>query len=258
MGNRRFCMMALAVFLCTAAMAQGVGVEARIDSIKLDESFVYGESYDENAALAYDNALSDLLVTANELRAAQGRDLLAKGSLQVRVKELTYTFGQRNTVFLYIPVDEMLALADKPLGGVVQQASQQQPVQQQQQPVQQPAQQSQQPAQPQGNHYVPSTPQSTVTTPQLPDDVTRTICGQDNWVEIKSFLSEYKHSGKISQTGATKALAEAPADAYAILMDGMGGIISILAPVANGQRAELKANGKTSDNNECKFIVWYK
>lgn len=254
MGSRRFCMMALAVSLCTAAMAQSSGIEARIDSIKLDENFVYGESYDDNAALAYDNALSDLLVTANELRAAQGKDLLAKGSLQVRVKELTYTLGQRNTVFLYIPVDEMLALADKPLGGVVQQASQQQPVQQQQQP----AQQSQQPAQPQGNHYVPSTPQSTVTAQQLPDDVTRTICGQDNWVEIKSFLSEYKRSGKISQTGATKALAEAPADAYAILMDGMGGIISILAPVANGQRAELKANGKTSDNNECKFIVWYK
>lgn len=247
MGSRRFCMMALAVCLCTAAMAQSSGIEARIDSIKLDENFVYGESYDDNAALAYDNALSDLLVTANELRAAQGKDLLAKGSLQVRVKELTYTLGQRNTVFLYIPVDEMLALADKPLGGVVQQAAQQQPVQQQQQP-----------AQPQGNHYVPSTPQPTVTAQQLPDDVTRTICGQDNWVEIKSFLSEYKRSGKISQTGATKALAEAPADAYAILMDGMGGIISILAPVANGQRAELKANGKTSDNNECKFIVWYK
>lgn len=82
---------------------------------------------------------------------------------------------------------------------------------------------------------------------------------QDNFSEIKSFLSEMKRKGKIVETGAMDTLSGLPKDASLILIDELGGILAILSPVNTQGRMNYRTHKSDSENNyNSKFIVWYK
>lgn len=83
---------------------------------------------------------------------------------------------------------------------------------------------------------------------------------QDNFTEIKKFLSEMKQKGKIKETGVISSSdGSSPKEASLILMDEFGGILAILSPVDNNGRINYKTHKPDTENNyNSKFILWYK
>ena len=90
-------------------------------------------------------------------------------------------------------------------------------------------------------------------------EVEEFLMAQDNFTEIKKFLSEMKQSGKIVETGVVPSSEEAPKDASLILMDEYGGILALLSPEDITGRINYKTHKTDSENNyNSKFILWYK
>lgn len=209
-------------------------IESQMDLIKLDETMIYGEAYNDVKENAYRNAMGELMITANELRSDKGLELLTPSILQSVVKELQYSKSGRYAVLLYMPISHMMSLSNRSysdLSGQVQTLTEQ---------------------------------QSTLTSSAIfqfgSDEILDTLCSQDNWVEIKGFLSSFKAKGKISSTGAVTMASEVPEDACSILIDDMGGILSILSPKNESIQINYRTNQPDAETNysNCKFIVWYK
>ena len=232
-------------------------IESKMDEIKLDESYVYGEDFNDDKDIAFQNALTELTTYANELRAGKGKDILNSSDLLTVVKELKYQKGSRHTVLVYLPLSQMLGMTSKSHSDVVAQNAPSHSSQANVAPQQKIEQE-------QKITFVPNKqPEATQPVPiqtQLPDDIMQTLCSQDNWMEIKGFLTTYKREGKISLIGNVLSYTEVPDDAYAILMDDMGGILSILSPKNSATRINYRTNQTDSETNHSnyKFIVWYK
>lgn len=251
---------ALSVFLMAGNLyaATPDEVEARMDRIKLDDRFIYAENFSDDMETAYKNALSELLTSVNELRGENGGRPLDEASaealrksLKEAVKDLRYSKGSRNTVFLYLPLS-WIRITDSGVGIEV--------------------------VVPAGNNMTAQTaPAQTVsagssgrTEPAKPvtsapvsappaDEVLQALCAQDSWVEIKGLLIDYKNRKKIT-TGTVKTASEVPEDAYSILLDNRGNILAILSPKASGTRINYKTNLTDDESNhkDCIAIIWYR
>ena len=94
----------------------------------------------------------------------------------------------------------------------------------------------------------------------LPNDILNTLCNQDNWTEVKGFLSAYKTEGRLKETGSCTKISDIPMDAYRILIDEQYGILAILAPKNLNDRINIKTNklDKESNYSNCAVIVWFK
>lgn len=231
-------------------------IEAQMNEVKLDERYIYGEAFDENKDIAFNNALADLVSNANEIRESKGKSVLQVSDLQLVIKEMRYVNGTRWTSFVYIPLEQMLAIVGKKHDVIV--VGQQKLPQEDTSPV------AEQPVtQPQTFKFVPSRSQASqqpANEAPASNDLLELLSTQENWIEIRGILSTFKHEGKIIETGQTVSIDEVPEDAYSILMDGMGGILSILAPKNSSRRINYKTHLVDSETNynNLKFIVWYK
>jgi hypothetical protein len=229
-------------------------IESKMNEIKLDENYIFGEDFNDDKNIAFQNALTELTTYANELRAEREKDILNSSDLLTVVKELRYQRGGRHTVLVYLPLGQILGMTSKSHSDIVAQATPTQPIDSLQQKIGQ------------GQNYtiIPAIQsggvQSVPIQNQLPNDIMQTLCGQDNWVEIKILLTTYKHDGRISSVGNVLSYEEVPDDAYAILMDDMGGILTILSPKNSKKQINYRTNQADSETNysNCKFIVWYK
>lgn len=229
-------------------------IEKKMDEIKMNEAYIYGEDYNDDKDMAYQNALTELLSSINEMRGDKGKEFITVSDIQPILKELRYAKSTRNVSFLYIPINQALSLTPKQKIDVAS-------------------------AEPNSTHnnnaivpdqrtednskftFVPNTPQSNHNDISTIDKrILETLCGQDNWVEIKGFLTSFKNEGKIRETGNCLSYSEVPDDAYSILMDEMGGILSIMSPKNSTNRINHKTNQTDNEQNHanCKFIVWYK
>lgn len=230
-------------------------IESKMNEIKLNDSFIYGEDYNENKDMAYLNALSELLSSINELREEKNIALINTSDLQPIVKELRYTKGTKNLSFLYLGLTQALSLTPKAKPDDVSITGN--PANRPNQIIE-PKKEEEKPQ----FTFVPDKPTAPVTAAltQSNKDILESLCSQDNWVEIKGFLTEFKNEGIIKATGNCLSYSEVPDDAYSILMDEMGGILSILSPKNSPDRINHKTNQTDNENNHpnCKFIVWYK
>lgn len=242
--------------ICIPCAAQSPDeIESKMDEIKLDDSFIYGEDYNENKDLAYQNALSELLSSINELRSEKNSTLITTSDLQPIVKELRYTKGTKNLSFLYLPLSQAFSLTPK---AKLDNASNNGDPANRPAQIIEPKKIEEKPK----FTFVPDKPTAPILTATTPvnTDILETLCGQDNWVEIKGFLTTFKREGRIKETGNCLFYSEVPDDAYSILMDDMGGILSIMSPKNSPNRINHKTNQTDNENNHanCKFIVWYK
>lgn len=252
----KFALLIVFSFFVIPSFAQTIEeIEVKMDEIKLDEKYIYGEDYSENKDIAYDNALLELLTTANEIRSERGLEMLKTSDLQPMVRELRYNKGQRYTVFVYIPLSVMLEMNSKSHSDVV--PSNVRPNRSESGLLTQTQSKPESNNPTQGANVAPT--QLSEMTP-LSKDILMTIVGQDNWIEIRGFLSQYKKDGIIKETGNVQNFADIPNDAYSILIDEMGGILSILSPKNGQNRINCKTNKQDNETNypNCKFIVWYK
>ena len=226
-----------------SAFAQTVEETERLmNDIKMDETMLYGEDFNENKVMASNNALYELLTHVNELRTDRELPILVATDLQTAVKEISYSKNGRHFVMVYIPIEEMYALPKRK--GSSTPAS---PV-----PESKPTQT------PTHTSAAPTT--STIKPIGSSDDILDILCGQDNWTEIKGFLSDFKSKGKIKETGFSQRASEVPEDAYTILIDEMYGILAILSPKNSKNRINYRTNQPDSETNysNCKVIVWYR
>lgn len=255
------------LMLCTAWTVTGAqtdnfaAVEDSMNLIKLDAAYVYGESYGTDRDLTLEGALKDLAFYCNEIRHEAGKDSLAVSNLMANVKELVYCRADKYTAFVYIPVEKMLSLtASRPNAGgtnsnTAQASHRPQPPRRPEPPRKpektEPPRKEEKPEPPVRNMQLAGT---------TLDELSRTLSTQDNLVEIKTFLSEFKKDGRVTATGATTQAAEVPADAYSILFDGMGGVLSVLSPMSAGPQMNYRTNleDNQSNHSNCKFIIWYR
>ena len=230
-------------------------IEEKMNDIKMKTDVIFGEGFDTDKNMAYDNALSELVLSSNEIRDENGLKPLKATDLQPVVEELSYTQGQRHFIMVYLSKSQMLSLTPKNHSDIIEQEA----------PLY---------AAPGGNggssdsyqpeeYYSPSpAPQNTavIQQPPLPDDILQSLCAQDNWTEIKWLLSNYKKQGKISETGRCTSASDVPADAFSILIDEMYGVLSILSPKNLPNRINYRTNQADSESNysNCKVIVWYR
>lgn len=240
-------------------------IQEQMDKIKLDEKMIYGEDFNTNKNEAFDNALAELLLTANELRDEKELPPLTVSDLITFVKELQYTQGDRTISFVYIPLDKMYSLTPK--------AGSETRISNLSQNSDYPSQTSQEGEIEKQTGFVPNKPNkptpasnstssapSNFNAPAVNGDVIEIISQQDNWTEIKGLLSSFKQQGKIKETGYVTESAEIPEDAYSILIDEMYGVLAILSPRNSSKRINYKTNKTDSESNynNCKVIVWYR
>ncbi len=256
----------LALLLCLPCAAQSPQeMESRMDEIKLNENFIYGESYSEDKDMAYQNALVELATSINELRADRDSIKITTSDLQPVIKEMRSDDGRKHHSFLYLPLSQALSLTPKDghdniAANVTPSGSNS--------PAPQPQHQEERPQM----TFVPATPAQTPASSQVSAQASAAVMTQaqkelidiiriqGNWVEIRGWLKSYKDEGKIRETGRCVSYAEVPDDAYSILMDEMAGILAILSPKNASNRINHKTGQPDNPNNHpnCKFIVWYR
>lgn len=236
--------------------------EQLMNEIKMNENILYGEDFNENKALASNNAIYELLEYANELRIEKGVDMLLASDIQTIAKELSYCKGNKHFVLVYLAIDEMYSLPKRKTTTAMQKKG-----------VSQTHQATEQPSKPTVSYDYSSqktialikaeTTSSTLLSTkgtQEQDEILDILCSQDNWTEIKGFLTDFKSKGKIKETGFSQSASEVPEDAYSILIDEMYGILSILSPKTSTNRINYRTNQPDSEKNysNCKVIVWYR
>ncbi len=250
----------LSLFLLPARAQSVEEMEVKMNKIKLDGKNVFGEDTNGNKDKAFQNALYDLLVTANESRGENGLPNLSVEDIQGIVTQLNYKNGNRFTYLVYLPLSQVMKIQP----GSRQEDTAYTPPPRRETSTETPQRTSQVPTPPrqepprQESSSYPVMP--TAQNTPLSGDVQEILSTQDNWVEIKGFLGTFKKEGKISETGAETSFSKVPADAYSILIDDKGGILSILSPKNSAYRINYKTNKEDHESNysDCKFIVWYR
>lgn len=248
--GRLFIASLLALSSVIASAQSAEDTERLMNEIKMDETMLYGEDFNEDKGMASNNALYELLTYANELRTDREMPMLLATDLQIAVKEISYSKDGRNFVMVYLPMEEMLSLpkkkgyANKPSPTFTSAAPTATPTPD---PSNEPT-------------AAPTPTRHTIKPISASDDVIDILCGQDNWTEIKGFLTDFKGKGKIKDTGFCQTASEVPDDAYSILIDEMYGILAILSPRNSTNRINFRTNQPDSEQNysNCKVIVWYR
>lgn len=214
-GKIKYSLFVLLTFLpISVLLANNEDLKQRIDEIKLNEEYIFGEGFNEDKEIAYGNALSDLLIYGNELKKERSQQEISLSDLQLNVETLDYYDGKRYEVIVYIPLRKLFEVKSKSSKGYNDMSDM---------------------------------------------EIEEFLISQDNFTEIRNYLSSMKQSGRIIKTGATDDISSLPENANLILIDGLGGILSVLSPEDGQGRFNFRTRLKDEVNNysDCRFIVWY-
>lgn len=246
--------------LCAGARTS---IEARMDSIKLNEAYIYGDDCNKDLDVAWRNALMELVNDANEIRLERGKPVLATSDLQDEVKWLQHAVKGGYEVMVYLPVQKLLEMGVK-MEDANAESSVGASTADDRPEISKPEKNNDQPA---GRDDSPSISpiqqpglQLSYASPQSLSDVHDAFASQDNWIEIKGLFTAYKKDGIITSNGNVRFQEEVPEDAYSILMDELGGILAVLSPKSSSVRIDYKTGLPAGETifTDCKFIVWYK
>lgn len=243
-GNRAFVLVAFLSFFAYALTAQS-GVEQQINDIKLDENYLYGEASDADHRVAYDLAVTDLIMTVNSVRADNGLQGIQPGDVLPLVKELSYKRGDKHEVMVYVELSEALSASHKEknvpgVGGGTPTAP----------PARKP-------------DPVPSVPSSSsnTTVGNIGDEVFVNLLEREMADNILGYLENAKRSGKIADFGIVRSLEEIKslADCYMVLYRRDKSVAALLSPKQNGSRTNIR--NKTADslqNYRGHGIIWFR
>lgn len=222
----------------------------KMNNVKLNESFIFGEGFHVRKDIAHDCAISEILSYAIELRFDNGKnEKLLPSDIQPIVKQLVYYDGNQYNIFLYVDRDQILSISGH-IENLQTSSGADHKIESNERAVQDNTQNSQ---------VSKGTPlEEKFTT--LSNDILNTLCNQDNWTEIKGFLSAYKNNGRIKEYGFSSDISDIPIDSYRILIDRLYGILAFLAPKNTDYRLNIKTNQLDKESNypNCAVIVWFK
>lgn len=251
--------------LCLFVVGMSFGLKAqsrdqpvdRMNGIKMDKGFIYGEGYHSNEKTAYNNALSDLLCYVNELRFKNGNEhKISVHDIRTLVKQISLFNGNKYNVLVYIPKSEALLMGNdtktsEPYRNTTSQNTNIESLG---------PDESTAPGKERTNVSAENLTVAGRSNASINSDILETLCAQDNWLEIRGFIADYIKSGVIKEYGNTDDRPEVPSDAYRIIMDDQRGILAILSPKSSNNVRNLKTNhfDKESNYPNRKVIVWFK
>lgn len=246
--------------------------------IKLNDDFIFGEAISDDKEMAYGEAMDDLLAFANELKNSNSQEKISISDLITNVETLVYEEGSRFEVLVYIPFKIVIETDEKPSSAkneiiksekdITKTPVQETPIVEisvEEKPVNEiPVQVTSVVETPFKESTIVEKPVQEISVSSeknIPEnsEIEEFLINQENFSEIKSFLSEMKKNGKIKETGAVEAIDTPPSDASLIVIDELGGLLSILSPVRGSERINYKTQKTDSEKNyNSKFIVWYR
>lgn len=252
-------LLALALIIIAPVNAHS-DVRDEINTIKLDENYLFAEGTDEDKNIAFDNALYELLLLVNEIRSDSQKPVLETSLLVSAVENKSYLRGEKTLAFVYISMEKALSLMPKQSLGIVVGADQQpaadsaavatKPTVQptaaatQQQPAQQPAQQPQ---------------KFTFVAGKDITSATARLCEYEMATEANMALKKYNAEGTVSQFGRARSMAEIPADAYLLLFDREQVIKAILGPDTGSGRTNMRTRQPDALSNYHQVaVIWYR
>ncbi|MCM1021936.1 MAG: hypothetical protein NC343_06720 [Muribaculum sp.] len=247
-----------AVLFCSPTLHAQNDVKDQINTIKLDENYLWAEGNDENKDIAFQNALYELVLMINEIRAADGKQPLESSHLSHLVETKSYPRGEKTNMFAYIAFDKAMAVEVRQnLGIVVGQKQESDSVATTTPAKTEPvvAQQQEKPAsQPQAQKFtfVPAG-SANITS------VTARICEYEMVTEANLTLKKYAADGTVKQYNRARSLAEIPSDAHLVLFDREHVIKAVLGPDNGSGRMNMRTQQPDNLNNYHQVaIIWYK
>ena len=220
----------------------------KMNEIKLDESFVYGEASEADEDIAKENAILSFLTYANDVRIQYGNtDMIISSDIDRMVKYIKSFEGNKHCVLVYIPRKSVLELAGHPRNS-------ESPI------TPNPKTEPKKTLKP-NNPPLSATLEDVKTNiaiKPLPQDMLNILAAQGSWLEIKGLLEKYKGQGKIKETGLGTEISEIPVGTYRLLIDDQYRILAFLAPVDSESAVNLKTNQADNESHypNCKVIVW--
>lgn len=237
---------------------------SKINEIKLDERFIYGEYSHEDESLAYEGALADFIFDVNSYRNDNGQKPLQISDVVGRVKKMKHKINEKSYCLVYADFDEMMSIEPKEgdVVAVVEQSST---------PTNTASEESLQ-----QNISTQHQPNSAQENSLSNENVDLEIVEVDNGVynQINAYLCElkmakdvvdnlkyFKQKGTISEMGLVENRV-APDDAYILVFEVEHGALKlkyILSPIANGKRNNLLTGQEDDMSNYPKGqFLWYK
>lgn len=245
----------LFAFIATSLMAQD-DVKEKMNEIKADETYFWGEATDENREDASEGAITMMLeVMGNE------NVIMPRNKAMSAAKFLYMNRGERIRAFAYMKKEDAMT-QDKKKGTDAKPKKKEEPaiVQKKQEKTEdvdsvatdmtvtekkEVPQQAQQTA--------------TVQTNSVASSVVMVISGCEQISDAYRCLEEYKREGSISACGKVKSKADMGSDVYLIIFDSEQSVRAILSPESNGARKNM-STGSTDAISNYKGCgaVWFK
>lgn len=240
-------------------------VKDRINSVKLDAACLYAEVTHQDANLAYENALSELLLTVNDLRESNGKPVVQVSDLTGRVEQLEYKRGEKIVVFVYISANKALAIARGKIRGIVI-GEDESEVPSKLQTLESGKQSQAVSTRPVETELKQPDPAVSVSEPvnaelkaMADDEVARLVLQIEMVTDIKGFMDKFKTQGKVSSYGVAHSMEDIQDSAYLILYDRTWAIQTVLSPSFQGKRLNLRNNEADAVSKYRGYgVFWYK
>lgn len=234
-------------------------MEKRMNEIKLDENYVFGEGNGSTAKIAYNEAFQSLAMTAITLREQAGKPkILPELILSIMNTPIAYKRANgRFKYFLYISREELMHLGEPaPTAKEVRRKKQEQKQREEARkdsvqgvPDSRPADQAKSRPAPRTN------PRKNSYEPVILDIVNRTPL---QLTELKFLLDAYKKAGLISRYGQTRPGETTPDGAYVLLFNRQYEIIALLDPRGRDGRTDYIHGVPDSEENHSDYgIIWF-
>lgn len=220
-------------FHVNAILAQNT--KEQINAIKLDESYVYGESKNKIHDTAMSYAVQDLLNNVNALRSETGLSSLGETDINNKYKELLYQRGDLVYIFIYLKKDEVLnnfSCSIQPLVSVIDEDE------------------------------VDVDPnliafENTING-QFVDEILQNIIERQMIDNVYGYLQQAKANNKIEDFAKAKQMTEIPDCAFLVIYNRTYEVVAVLTNKIEGKRINVKTNKPDSITNYSGHgIIWY-
>ncbi len=252
----------LVSFALIRANAQIDSVKSKINDIKLDESYVYGEGTDDDKNIAYDNALQEITEIINEQRLMSGKCPIAQNDIVGRLSQYGYNRGEAQYIFLYVWLSEAMAIqpresAELSVNIPVRDESPI-PIDAEEKPIVLTAHSDEKNAISNKDYLAPFVAtQTAINSPS--QDFLSYLMEFTQITDLIKSLERFRDEGKISAVNTPKSLMEIPSDAFVVVYDREYTVKAIMSPSKDGQRTNYKTNLPDAIQNYhgC-GVLWYK
>lgn len=238
--------------------AQEAGdVKDKINAIKLDKNYIYGEGTDTDENMSYQNAVSDLMMFLNELRIGASKEPLNASDITPYLQSLSYRRGDGYMSFVYAERAKCMDISPKQSRGIVAKNDSQAKPKTKEPPT--PPSTTEDDSSASDSTLIKNDKRGSIPKSETENMITTNVLDREMFPNVWQYLTEMQQKGDIKRIEKARSREEIPADAYVIIVDRDYSVCALLSPVSGNQRVNLKTNRTDSLHNYSNVaFVWYK